>query len=223
MKRFGAFGIGAMACALALWQGVAVAAPKTPGGPARWALAGAAASPEVHEVVAWVLSSHDHGGRPFAIVDKKAARLYVFGPEGGLRGAAPALLGLAPGDHGLMPGVRRDVASLAPHERTTPAGRFVSEPGRNLQGEPVVWFDYQAALAIHRLRPAAPAERRPQRLASVTAADNRISLGCVVVPVVFYEHVVQPVLGQGYSVTYVLPEGRPARELFGGLNGEAGL
>jgi hypothetical protein len=99
-------------------------------------------------------------------------------------------------------------------ERTTPAGRFASEPGRNDKGEPIVWIDYQASLAIHRLRAAPAAERRPERLASPAAEDKRISLGCVVVPVEFYEAVVAPSLGRGRGVVYVLPESRPARALF---------
>jgi hypothetical protein len=62
-------------------------------------------------------------------------------------------------------------------ERTTPAGRFASEPGVNIHGEAIIWVDYDAAIAIHRLRPSPPAERRPQRLASASALDKRISLG----------------------------------------------
>lgn len=99
-------------------------------------------------------------------------------------------------------------------ERTTPAGRFASEPGRNDKGEAIVWIDYRASLAIHRLRAAPAAERRPERLASPAPDDKRISLGCVVVPVEFYESVVGPSLGRGRGVVYVLPEARPARALF---------
>ena len=44
--------------------------------------------------------------------------------------------------------------------------------------------------------------------------DRRISLGCVVVPVAFYESVIAPTLGQSRGVVYVLPESRPAREMF---------
>lgn len=34
------------------------------------------------------------------------------------------------------------------HQRTTPAGRFVAEPGKNLQGETVLWVAYDVAFAI---------------------------------------------------------------------------
>ncbi len=102
-----------------------------------------------------------------------------------------------------------------PAERTTPAGRFASEPGRNLSGEHVVWVEYDSGFAIHRVRPGAGYERRLQRLASATPADNRASLGCVVVGPTFYDEVVAPALGQQRGVVYVLPETRPVASLFG--------
>ncbi len=172
-------------------------------------------SADARDVAGWVLATQDHAGLPFAIVDKKAAMVYLFGADGHLRGASPALLGLAVGDDGAPNLNQRDLSGLAVHERTTPAGRYDARPGRNLLGEHVIWVDYGAALAIHRLRPAPAQERRPARLASPTPDDNRISLGCVVVPVAFYEQAVLPLIGQGRSVVYVLPERRPLREVFG--------
>lgn len=41
----------------------------------------------------WILRARDHHGRAFAIVDKKAARLFVFDAHGRLRGESSALLG----------------------------------------------------------------------------------------------------------------------------------
>jgi hypothetical protein len=165
----------------------------------------AAPSAEARRIAQWALDG-DAAGQPFAVVDKRGAVIYVFSDRGRLLGASAALLGLAPGDHA-VPGVgAKPPGAITQHERTTPAGRFASEPGRNLSGEPVVWFDYGEGLAIHRLRPAPAHERRPARLASATPADNRISLGCVVVPVAFFEKVVMPALGQRRGVVYVLPE-----------------
>lgn len=165
-----------------------------------------AASPNVRAIVQHVLKSADNQGRPWAVVDKQRARLFVFAADGHLAGATPALLGLARGDFS-APGVGRKAASyIPPDERTTPAGRFMSRPGRNLKGEAVIWVDYATAVAIHRLRPAPAYQRRAQRLASVTADDNRISLGCVVVSGKFYDRVVAPLLGQAFGVVYVLPE-----------------
>lgn len=163
----------------------------------------------------WVLAGADHQGRPFAVVDKRDARLYVFRSDGRLVGATAALLGLAAGDFS-APGIAyRSPASLGPAERTTPAGRFVSQPGHNDKGEDIVWVDYDASLAIHRLRPAPAHERRAERLASPASDDNRISFGCIVVPVVFYESVVAPTLGRHRGVVYVLPETRPVQAMFG--------
>jgi hypothetical protein len=179
--------------------------------------AGQRASTEARFVADWVMDAKDNRNLPFVIVDKKDARIFVFEAGGRIRGTSPVLLGLAPGDHGVVGLDKRDLARMDVRERTTPAGRFISEPGRNLQGEDVVWIDYDAALAIHRLRPSAPKERRAERLASATPDDNRISLGCVVVPVAFYENVVRPMLSHTRGVVYVLPETRSAREVFGVL------
>jgi hypothetical protein len=162
----------------------------------------------------WVLERADHRGRPFAVVDKKRAHIYVFEPHGLLAGAAPVLLGLSAGDRDAVQGIgERSVASLLPAERTTPAGRFDTEPGHNDKGEAIVWFQYDAALAIHRLRPAPAHERRPQRLASSDPAERRITYGCIVVPVAFYEQVIVPTLGTRRGVVYVLPEEGPLEAL----------
>lgn len=179
--------------------------------------AGQRASPDARFMADWVIDAKDNRNLPFVIVDKKDARIFVFEPGGHLRGTSPVLLGLALGDHNVVGLNKRDLARMDPRERTTPAGRFISEPGRNLQGEDIVWIDYDAALAIHRLRPSAPKERRAERLASPTPDDNRISLGCVVVPVAFYENVVRPMLSRTRGVVYVLPETRSVRDVFGVL------
>lgn len=174
-----------------------------------------AASTDARYAAASVLTSADNQGLPFVIVDKKHAKLFVFDAGGRLRGASAALLGLASGD-GSVPGIgQRPVSQIAPAERTTPAGRFLSQPGRNLQGEPVIWVNYSEGLAIHRLRPGNSQEQRHERLASATPLDNRVSLGCVVVPVAFYETVVGPLLGSSRSVVYVLPEDSSVYTLFG--------
>jgi len=175
----------------------------------------AALTADARYVAEWALQSNDNQHRPFAVVDKKAARIYVFDAEGRLLGAANALLGQAPGDHS-VPGVGDgDVNRIPLADRTTPAGRFASEPGRNLSGEAIVWFDYNAALAIHRVRPGASQVQRLERLASGTPSDNRASLGCVVVMPEFYDGVVQPTLGQHRGVVYVLPESQPVQAMFG--------
>ncbi len=54
-------------------------------------------------------------------------------------------------------------------------------------------------------------------MASSAADDNRISMGCIVVPVAFYDNVIQPVLGKSRSVVYVLPETRPVQGMLGAM------
>jgi hypothetical protein len=175
---------------------------------------GEAASAEARALAEWAFDTRDAKGKPFAVVDKRGAKLYVFRANGELAGATAALLGQTLGD-GSVPDAGLRVNRLGLDERTTPAGRFESEPGRNHRGEAIVWFDYDAALAIHRLRPAAASQRRPERLASGTPEDNRISLGCVVVEPAFYDRVVATTLGRQRGVVYVLPETREWAPLFG--------
>jgi hypothetical protein len=174
---------------------------------------------EVASVAARELAHHvtvrgDTAGRPFASVDKPQARVFVFDAGGRLAGAAPVLLGLAPGDDAVP--FTGPVQQMPKAARTTPAGRFDSEPGVNDAGEAVVWIDYDASLALHRLRPGPAAERRRERLASARLADRRISLGCVVVDGGFFDRVVAPLLGRARGVVYVLPESRPWTSLFDG-------
>jgi hypothetical protein len=175
-----------------------------------------AASADVRELTQWVTGTGDHKGKPFAIVDKKQARLHVFDARGRLVDSSIILLGSTVGDES-APGVgaRAQRGEVGPEERTTPAGRFESVPGKNLDGEHVVWVDYSAAFAIHRLRAGRSYEPRKQRLGTETPEDNRVSLGCVVVPEAFYIEVVQRVLGNSRGVVYVMPETKPASELFG--------
>jgi hypothetical protein len=176
------------------------------------------ASTDARYAAASVMASSDNQGLPFVIVDKKNAKMFVFDAAGRLRGASAALLGLAGGDHSI-PGIgQRPVSQIPPADRTTPAGRFLSQPGRNLQGEQVIWVNYSEGLAIHRVRPGNSREQRRERLASATPQDNRVSLGCVVVPVAFYETVVSPLLGKSHSVVYVLPEDSSVYALFGALS-----
>lgn len=172
------------------------------------------ASPEVRDVADWIADSRDNAGAAFVIVDKLGARIHVFDAQARLRATSPVLLGAARGDDS-VPGIgTRAVAEVLPHERTTPAGRFVAERGHNANGEDVIWVDYDASVSMHRVRATNPQERRLQRLASPTAADNRISYGCINVPVAFYERSLRPLFAHHDAIVYVLPETRPAQQVF---------
>ena len=173
---------------------------------------------EATRLVDWVLHTGDAHGLPFAVVDKRAARIYVFHADGRLAGHTPVLLGSAMGDRS-VPGVseRTQAGTLRPEDKTTPAGRFEASPGENSDRERVIWVDYASAFAIHRLRPGFAYEARALRLASGQPAGKRVSWGCVVVPVPFYQGVVEQVLGRGRSIVYVMPESAPLQSVFGGL------
>ena len=173
------------------------------------------ASVEVRQMADWVMDRNDHQGMPFVIVDKVQARVFVFQPDGKLSGATPALMGSAQGDDSVSGIGEREMSAILPHERTTPAGRFVSVPGINSVGEDIVWVDYNAAVSMHRVRAKEPKEQRLQRLASATPDDNRISYGCINLPADFYDSVLKPALGTRQGVVYVLPETRPLQSVFG--------
>lgn len=169
-----------------------------------------------------IRQSADNQNLPYLIVDKVHARVAAFDARGRLQGVAPALLGSARGDHS-VPGIgERPLAKILPHERTTPAGRFVAELGRNAQGEEIVWIDYDAAVSMHRVRATNPAERRLQRLASATPLDNRISYGCINIPVRYFDDVVRPLMRTGRAIAYVLPEIRSAGDVFSFVGKPAG-
>lgn len=168
----------------------------------------------MRQVADWVIASGDNQGLPFVIVDKVAARTFVFYPDGRLRGATPTLLGAARGDES-APGIgERKLSAILPRERTTPAGRFVSSLGNDLGEKDVVWVDYAAAISLHRVVTNRPKERRLQRLATATVLDNRISYGCINVPARFYDAVVRPAFTGTDGIVYILPEVRPLREVF---------
>jgi len=172
-------------------------------------------SRDVRHIAEWVVDSGDNAGLPFVIVDKANARVFVFDSHGRIRGTAPALLGIARGDHS-VPGIGdREYSEMPPGERTTPAGRFLASIGLNARGEDVLWVDYEAAVSLHRVITTKPEERRLERLATPTPLDNRISYGCINVPARFYEDVVSPTFRGTDGVVYVLPETRPVREVFG--------
>jgi hypothetical protein len=172
-------------------------------------------SSDVRAIADWVVDSSDNHGLPFILVDKARAKVLVFDADGRLRGASPALLGSAKGDDS-VPGIgERPIADIRPDERTTPAGRFTAEIGRNTAGEDILWVDYDSAVSMHRVRATNPAERRLQRLASPTPDDNRISYGCINLPAAFYDRFVKPAFEPHAGIVYVLPETRAALPLFG--------
>lgn len=184
--------------------------------PARYADFGRySPSNEARHIADWVIDSADSQGADFVLIDKKNASVLVFDGHGRLRGASAVLLGGATGDDS-VPGIgTRPIDQVRPEERTTPAGRFVGERGHNSRGEDVVWVDYDAAVSMHRVLTTHPEERRLERLATPTADDNRVSWGCINVPVQFFETYISPIFAARHAVIYVLPEVKSVQWVFG--------
>ena len=204
-------------CALPTWVllglfGLAVpvaAAPsKADFGPER-------ASGDAQAVANWILATRNNQDLPFLIVDKQQAKVFVFHADGRLRGATMALVGLARGDDAVPDMGLRKLAAVLEQDRITPSGRFLAAPGRNLSGQEVLWIDYDAGISLHRAVAGSARERRAHRLASPTPKDNRITYGCINVPAAFFEQVVLPAVQSQGSAVYVLPETRPAAQVFG--------
>lgn len=172
------------------------------------------ASTNARRLAHWVVTSRDAHGLPFVIVDKVDARVFAFDPLGRLRGAAPALLGLAKGDRATPDIGTRRLADISQAERITPAGRFEASLGRNLTGKDILWVDYPSAISLHRVISTNIRERRLQRLATPSTDDNRVSYGCINVPVAFYEQAVLPLFASSDGVVYVMPETAPLDAVF---------
>ena len=170
--------------------------------------------PNVQDFAVQVVASRNNQRLPFLVVDKVQAKVWVFSPEGKLLGFAPALLGLTVGDDSVAGLGARRLSSIRPEERTTPAGRFPSSLGLNLLGQEVLWVDYDSGISLHRAIVGLPQEQRVRRLASATPDDNRITYGCINVPAPFFQKLVVPTFRAHGGIAYVLPETRPAQQIF---------
>lgn len=182
------------------------AAPARPAGPPLPATA--------TQVLNWVVRSKDNGDLPFMVIDKVAAVVAVFDAEGKQLGTSAALFGITPGDES-SPGVGdRELSDIAPEERTTPAGRFVSKFGPAAGNRRVLWVDYSTSISLHPVITTNKKERRVERLKSSTAEDNRVTFGCINVPTRFYTRVVVPNFRKDIGVVYILPEVKSLNEAF---------
>jgi fermentation-respiration switch protein FrsA (DUF1100 family) len=205
-----------VAAALCPGLGMAEPVPVQSGAaaPARADFSGERPSDDARRMADWVVASNDNGRMPFVIIDKVRARVFVFNAEGHLSGAAPALVGLAPGDD-IAPGIGdKPLAAIGPKDRITPAGRFVASLGRDLGQKDVLWVDYKAGVALHRVITTNPKEHRLQRLAAASPLQHRISYGCINVPAAFYDKVVDPAFARSSGIVYILPETKPLEAVF---------
>jgi hypothetical protein len=174
-----------------------------------------AVSDTVINVAGWVIASKDNRDLPFAVIDKNAAQVLVFGADGRLRGLAPALIGSAIGDDS-APGVGdRELSDIPLEERTTPAGRYVAGYGPAAGGKSVLWVDYATSVSIHPLESSRSAkkEKRKERLSSPIPEDNRITHGCINVSPAFYSKIIRTTFKDG-GVFYVLPDSMSLQAAF---------
>ncbi|MFD0738506.1 hypothetical protein ACFQZQ_04295 [Lysobacter koreensis] len=170
-------------------------------------------SATVIELAGWVVAANDSQGYPFAVIDKAAAQILVFGGDGRLRGTAPGLFGSAVGDH-TAPGIAGLALREIPgRDRTTPAGRFVGGFGPSIDAGRVLWVDYDSGVSMHPTATGVPKERRAERLASPSPDDNRITHGCINVSPEFYERIIRPTFERG-GVFYILPDKARLAETF---------
>lgn len=206
------------ALALALILGIPSAGAATAPVPNHLQAAHVQADAAVMELAARIVAASDHvaqqAPRSFAIIDKPRAAVSIFDAQGQWLATSPVLLGLAVGDD-TVPGIAdRPLRLVKPHERTTPAGRFVARPGRNAENDDVVWVDYDSAVSMHRVRTQSKVDRRLERLATPGHDDNRISFGCINVPAAFYDAWIKPLFSNEVGVVYVMPDKKTLAEVF---------
>lgn len=175
---------------------------------------GALASDAVVQMTEWIDSSRDNRDMPFMVIDKVDAKLFVFDAGGQFLGEAPVLLGEASGDESLEGIGDRELSDIKPEDRTTPAGRFISRLGPASGNRKVLWIDYPTSISMHPVVTSNKKERRPQRLASPTPDDNRITFGCINVAPAFYERIVKPNFHANPGVVYILPEFKTLAQVF---------
>ncbi len=166
-------------------------------------------------VVDWVAASGDNHALPYVIVDKTTASMLMFDAKGKALGTVPVLIGIAVGDDA-TPGVgSKNLAEIGPAEKTTPAGRFLAKFGRPIGKERILWVDYATSVAIHPIPPgASKKEQRRKRMLSPTFADNRITFGCINVPMASYGKVIRPMFGKKGGYVYILPDTKPLEIVF---------
>ncbi|MGF7146721.1 hypothetical protein FHS96_000330 [Sphingomonas zeicaulis] len=173
-------------------------------------------------VADWVASSGDNAALPYLIIDKPTASVRLFDAKGKMLAEAPVLIGIALGDDA-TPGIgAKSLSEIGPAEKTTPAGRYLAKFGLAVGKERVLWVDYATSVAIHTIPKTSPKkERRRQRMLSATPDDNRITFGCINVPIAFYGKTLRPLFQKKGGYVYVLPDTKSVEEVFPRLRVEA--
>ncbi|MES2564894.1 MAG: hypothetical protein V4637_19535, partial [Pseudomonadota bacterium] len=128
--------------------------------------------------------------------------------------STPVILGMGMGDI-LPPGVAEmEMHQIQPAQRITPAGRYFADEGKNLEGQTVLWIDYDSGIALHKIPAKRTPQRRHERMAALDPAKHRITYGCVNVWPGFYDRVVASHFRSKGGVVYVLPDSTPLKAVF---------
>lgn len=166
-----------------------------------------AATPIETATVQHIVQTNDNQGKQFIVADKQAGTLTVYTPTGQEITSTSALFGKAIGD------------SIT-DKNTTPSGRYDMTRVTNIKGNDRGQYGTSAQalmvngklqennagnIAIHKVLPI---ENRQGRLDSATATDNRISHGCINVPIQWYDTHLDSNMD---TVVYVLPETEAGR------------
>ena len=117
-------------------------------------------------------------GKWFMVADKPNGMLHIFKEDGSHALSDPTLYGKDTGD------VMEAVSSLEGGAKVTPAGKFTlkARPSTYAGGQELILVeskDYTGYIAIHAADTSTPSENRLGRLDTPTAADNRVSYGCI--------------------------------------------
>jgi hypothetical protein len=165
-------------------------------------------------IIDWITATGDNRSLPYVVIDKNAAHAFLFDRKGKYLANAPVLIGIAVGDEA-TPGVgKKSLAEIGPSEKTTPAGRFLAKFGFAAGRHKVLWVDYATSVALHPIPTGNPKERRRERMLSPAIDDNRITFGCINVPLTFYNKGVLPLFLKKGGYVYVLPDTKSLEEVF---------
>ena len=200
--------------ALATAAPAAVTPPAAADPPLQGAAEGPGKSLSAIRVAEWVASSGDNHALPYIIIDKPAAAAFLFSADGQPIAQVPVLIGIAEGDEA-TPGIgSKSLAEIGPAEKTTPAGRFLARFGYAAGKKRVLWVDYATSVALHPIPPHTEKEKRRQRMLSPEIDDNRITFGCINVPLAFFNKNLRPLFEKKGGYVYILPDSKPLEEVF---------
>ena len=156
------------------------------------------AAQRTYELVAPIAKE---GNRWFMITDKADGKLHVFDAKGDPVVQAPALTGRGVGD------------KVIGGNGVTPAGKFTLQIAQDpeyysgYRYDLVESADATGVIAVHAVWNGTKSEKRSERLASKTAADNRISWGCInTTNEVFTEKLLPNWEHLNGSLMFVMPE-----------------